>query len=103
MPRHYLKEWREFARISQDDLAARVDTTKSVISLLENGHRGLSDKWAYKLADALDIRAGWLLDFDPNEVPTDILRTWMDIKEGDKPQALKVLRSFAPTGTDSKP
>lgn len=102
MPRHYLKEWREFAEISQDELAERVNTTKGVISLLENGHRGLSDKWAYKLADALDVRAGWLLDFDPSEVPTDILRTWMDIKDGDRPQALKVLRSFAATGTDAQ-
>lgn len=102
MPRHFLKEWREFTKISQDELADRVNTTKGVISLLENGHRGLSDKWAYKLADALNIRAGWLLDFDPGEVPTDILRTWLDIKDGDRPQALRVLRSFAATGTDNK-
>lgn len=102
MPRHYLKEWREFAEISQDELAERVGTTKSVISLLENGHRGLSDKWAYKLADAMKVRAGWILDFDPTEVPTDVLRTWLDIAAGDRPQALKVLRSFAKTGTDGE-
>lgn len=98
MPQHFLKEWREFAKLSQDDLAERVGTTKSVISLLENGHRGLGDKWAYKLADALDIRAGWLLDINPHEVDTDILRTWMDIKAEDRPTALRVLRQF--TGTD---
>lgn len=102
MPRHFLKEWREYAELSQDDLAERVGTTKSVISLLENGHRGLSDKWAYKMADAMNIRAGWIMDFNPNDVPTDVLRTWLDIAQGDRPQALKVLRSFAATGTDGE-
>lgn len=80
--------------MTQEDLAEAVDTKASVISLLENGNRRLSDKWAYRLAPALRARPGWLLDFDPNTVPTDILDLWAEIPDESKPQARSILETF---------
>ena len=97
--RNYLKAWREFRGLSQDDLADKVDTTKSVISLLENEKRPLSSKWLRKLAEALDTQPGHILDHDPNEVSTDIFDLWGRIGQRDREQAARVLRTFA-TGTD---
>lgn len=98
--RNYLRAWREFRRMTQDELAEKVGTTKAVISLLENEKRPLSSKWLRKLAEALKTRPGHILDNDPNELPTDLFELWADIDEEDRPQAARVLRSFTRTGTD---
>lgn len=96
---NHLRAWREFRRMTQEELAEKVGTTGAVISLIESGARGLSDKWLRKLAPALNTTAGHLLDHDPNDLPTDIIDIWSHIAERDKPTALRVLQSFR-TGTD---
>lgn len=97
-----LKAWREFRGLSQDELAARVDTTKSVISLWENDKRSLSDKVLRRLAVALDTQPGHLLDVDPEELDNDIIDIWTRLGAGDRAQAAKILRTFLKTGTDDR-
>lgn len=97
--RNYLKAWREFRKLNQDQLAEMVGTTKAVISLLENEKRPLSSKWLRKLAEALDTQPGHILDHDPNELPTDVFDLWSRIGKDDRAQAARILRTFA-TGTD---
>lgn len=93
-PRHYLREWREFRRLTGEQLADKIGTDKTVISLLENGKRRLSDKWLLKLAPALNTSPGFILDHDPNNLPTAILDVWADIPEERRTQALQVLETF---------
>lgn len=94
-----LKEWREYRRLTQSELAEKVGTSTAVISHLETERRGLSAKWLYKLAPALGTTPGYLLDHDPNDLPRDILEIWAKISEPDKEQARRVLSTFAKTGT----
>jgi transcriptional regulator with XRE-family HTH domain len=75
-----------------------VGTTGAVISLLEAGERKLSPKWLRKLAPALNTTPGFLLEHDPEDMPTDILDLWSAIPEEDRPQALRVLATFKRTG-----
>jgi transcriptional regulator with XRE-family HTH domain len=96
--RNYLQQWREFRKLKQEELAEKVGTTKSVISLLENEKRPLSSKWLRKLATALDTTPGRILDVDPNETGAEILDIWDHIKTSDRARAVRVLRSL--TGTD---
>lgn len=96
---NHLKAWREFRRITQDELASRVGTSQNMIAYLESGERGLSAKWLRRLAPALNTSPGHLLDHDPNDLPSDIIEIWGAIEEREKPQALRVLQSFR-TGTD---
>ena len=96
---NYLKAWREHAHINQDELADRVGTTKSVVSLLENGHRSLSDKWLRKFAAALDTTPGHILDTDPNNLDSDILDIWVRLSKEDRGQAARILRTFLKDGT----
>lgn len=98
-PLHFLREWREFRRMTQQQLADAVDTDKSVISLLESGGRGLSDKWARRLAPALHTTPGYLLDHDPEDLPTSILDIWADIPEENRDMAVRALEIFRRTGT----
>lgn len=93
-PRHFLKEWREFRGLTQEELASRADTTKSVISLIEGHHRGLSQKWAAKFAPLLKTTPGALISYDPNKVDTGILELWLTIPDEQKPQAIRVLQTF---------
>lgn len=97
--RNYLRAWREFRKMKQEELAEKVGTTKAVISLLENEKRPLSSKWLRKLAEALETQPGHILDHDPNELPSDVFDIWSRIAERDREQAARVLRSFDKTGT----
>lgn len=96
---NYLQAWRKFRRMSQEELAEAVGTTKAVISLLESGDRPLSAKWLRKFAPVLDTTPGFLLDHDPHELPADVIDIWNHIEERDRPRALRVLETFR-TGTD---
>jgi transcriptional regulator with XRE-family HTH domain len=100
--RNYLRAWREFRELTQEQLADKVGTDKGVISLLESGARRLSDKWLRKLAPALNTTPGHLLDHDPNNMPTDILDIWSKIDDRDRAQAARVLSSFVKTGTSDR-
>jgi transcriptional regulator with XRE-family HTH domain len=84
--------------MTQEQLAIAVGTDKGVISLLESGSRGLSDKWLRRLAPILETSPGHLLDHDPENLPTDIIDIWSRIADDDKPTAKRVLESFRKTG-----
>lgn len=99
-PKNHLRAWREFRKMSQDDLAQRLDTAKGVISLLENGKRPLSDKWLRRLAEVLETQPGHILDLDPAQLDNDIVDIWTRIPERDRARAARVLREFTRTGTD---
>ena len=96
---NHLKAWREFRKMSQEDLGEKVGTTGSTISMLELGERGLSAKWLRKLAPVLNTTPGHLLDHDPDALDNDVIDIWVNISERDRAQALRVLRSFR-TGTN---
>jgi transcriptional regulator with XRE-family HTH domain len=98
-PHNHLRAWREFRTMTQEQLADKVGTDKGVISLLESGARGLSDKWLRRLAPILGTTPGHLLDHDPKDLDTDIIDLWANIAERDKATARRVLESFRRTGT----
>jgi transcriptional regulator with XRE-family HTH domain len=96
--RNYLRQWREFRKMSQDELAIAADTTKGVISLLENEKRPLSSKWLRKFAEVLDTQPGYILDLDPTEMDPEIFEAWQKVDKKDRAQVLRILSTFR-TGT----
>lgn len=84
--------------MSQDELAAKVDTKGNVIGLLESGERGLSDKWLRKLAPALGTTPGFLLDYDPNEIDPDYLADVMAVPKDGQERVREMLRLLLKTG-----
>lgn len=100
---NYLFEWREFRGLTQEALAAAVKppTNASVISLLENGDRGLSNKWLERLKVPLRTRKGYLLDVNPYEASTSILEIWNDVPEDERARVRNILEQFTKkTGTN---
>lgn len=61
----YLKNWRKFRKMTQEELAAKVQMSPPSISQLERGLQGFSDKSLAQLAVALDCTPGALLVHDP--------------------------------------
>lgn len=64
---NFLKAWREHRGLTQAELAHAAGTTGAVISLLEAGDRGLSEKWRLRLAPLLGVRPGDLMTSDPSK------------------------------------
>lgn len=98
---HYLKEWRKFRRMTQQELADRLDTSKSVISDMERGELQLSPKWLRRIAPILQTQPGHILDHDPESLDNDIIDIWAHIAVTDRDQAIRVLKSFVKTGTNN--
>jgi transcriptional regulator with XRE-family HTH domain len=99
--KNHLRAWRKYRRMTQQALADAVEppTTKQVIQALESGARGLSDKWLRRLAPALRTSPGFLLDYAPEELPTEFLDVVREIPKESQDQALAVLKTFRRTGT----
>lgn len=77
-----LRAWREFMKMTQEQLAAECEppTTGPVISLLEEGDRGLSLKWLRRLAPALKTRPGFIVEYNPFQVDTRTLEMIADLE-----------------------
>ena len=89
-----LRAWREHARLTQEQLAEKVGTTSAVISLLESGARGLSDKWLRLLAPALGTKPGHLLDYLPDDFEGKLVQVAADMPAEKREQALAILETF---------
>jgi transcriptional regulator with XRE-family HTH domain len=95
---NHLRAWRKFRRLSQEELAEAIGSSKAVIGHLETGRSGLSHKWLIKLADALQTTPGFLLDHDPNKLDTAFLEAAMAVPASNREQALAILKTFGRTG-----
>lgn len=98
---NHIREWREFRHVTQDELAEGVGCSKASIGHWENGVREVAPKWLYPIAAFLNTTPGYLLDHNPNDLPTAVLDIWAAIPDESREQALRVLESFKKTGTDS--
>lgn len=90
--RHYVREWRRYNGLTQEQLAERLDTTASAISQLENGKQGYTQPMLEALALALDTDEASLLSRDPTD-PEGIWSVWQQIPAAERPRAIAVLRA----------
>ena len=97
---NYLRAWRTFKKLTQEQLAEAVGTNANMIQYLETGERGLSAKWLRRLAPALDITPGLLLDHDPSELDSDVIEIWTHASAREKRQLSEIAKTLVKTGTD---
>lgn len=72
-----VKEFRLAAGLSQDALADRMDVSASYISMLENGARYPSIEMLIRVAIALEVRPGAMLDtIAASYTPSDACFPW---------------------------
>lgn len=97
---NYLREWRTFRGMTQQQLAEAVETNANMIQYLEKGERALSAKWLRRLAPVLDTTPGMILDHNPNALDRDILEIWATASNREKRQIADIAKAILRTGTD---
>jgi transcriptional regulator with XRE-family HTH domain len=95
--RLYLKEHREAAGLSQEQLAERMDTTKATISRIENGKRDYTGGFLEAAAKALG-RADASVFYRPPEQAAIIERLF-SAPENERDRGLIMLDALLKTGT----
>lgn len=93
-----LRAWREHRGLSQSELGKLVDTTQAVISHLEKAERKLSTQWLHRLASALRIQPGHLVDYDPRTLDRstlDLIEAAAAIAEEDRPFTKELIDTAA--------
>jgi transcriptional regulator with XRE-family HTH domain len=63
--RHYVKQWRAYRGLNQEQLAERVDKSRGLISQIESGSTDLTESMIYALADAFQCAPGDLFRVNP--------------------------------------
>lgn len=73
--RVYLREWLDYRNLTAEQLAGRIDTSKSVVSKLETGKQRYNQDWLERIAYALNCEVPDLYR-DPNRMTAeDLLRS----------------------------
>ena len=63
--RHFVREWRKFRGLTQEQLAERLRTTKANISRIENLHQGYTQDFLEACAYVLGTEPAALVSQDP--------------------------------------
>lgn len=92
---NYVAAWRERAKLTQAELAEKIGTTGSVVSLLESGDRQLSPKWLRRISAAIHVPIGYLLEHHPDNVPADMIQLFASIPKEKQGVAEDMLRALA--------
>ncbi len=92
----FFREWREFRALTQEQLADLLDTTKSSVSKLENGHVLFNQSSLYAWAEALRCEPADLLYRNPldGETPWALLDS---LRPEDRSRAVEFMRNLKGT------
>ncbi len=98
-PRHFLREWRKYRGLTQEQLADRIGMSGSNISLLERGKQNYTQRIIEELALALGTTPASLLAQNPadqNEVSL-LIDKLQRLSPGERRQAFAILDALART------
>lgn len=99
--RFYLRERRLLAKLTQEELAEAIGTSKSMVSQMETGSHRYNEGWVSKIAVFLDIEPAAL--FVPpgesypaiaDEILARVIRAWEGIPEGQRIALAQLAESF---------
>jgi transcriptional regulator with XRE-family HTH domain len=96
--RIFLKEWRKYRNLTQEQLADRVGWSVGNVSQLEQGKQGYSDEGLALLAEALNCTPGQILDVDPTNDEA-IWSLWERAQPGQRATLIEVAKGLLKTGT----
>ena len=94
----FLRQWREYRNLTQDDLAERLETSKASISRIEAGQQAYTQDFLEACADALRTDPASLLMRNPTDEEA-VWSLWDKAKVGDRKMIENIVRSVIKTGT----
>lgn len=78
-PGHYIRQWRERRKETQESLAEKVGLTHGAIHQLETGATSYRQKTLEAIASALECSPSELLDIDPTSMSDEQLQIVREI------------------------
>ena len=96
--RTFVKQWREYRGLTQDDLAERLETSKASISRIEAGQQAYTQDFLEACADALRTDPASLLMRDPTDQEA-MWSIWDKAKVGERKMIENIVRTVIKTGT----
>lgn len=91
--RIFLKEWRKFRGLTQEELAERVGWSVGNVSQLEQSKQGYSQEGLEALAEVLQCEPGQILNVDPSNDDA-IWSLWERAQPGQRQTILEVAKGF---------
>lgn len=104
-PDHFLAEWREYRPLSVRGLAVSLGVSHSKISRIETGDSELKPSFAKKIARFFNVPMVAIFTVNPQgdgRETAEMLDAWAEIEPDDRAAALRMLRSLAKPGDNSK-
>jgi DNA-binding Xre family transcriptional regulator len=98
-PRHFIREWRKFRGLSQDQLAERIGMDKGYLSKIETGKRRYDQPFLEAAATVLQCAPADLLMRDPSD-PDGIWSVWDTLPQAQKVQVVEIAKTLKRTGTE---
>ena len=99
--RHFVKQWRKFKRLTQEQLAERIGVTPGAISQLEVGRVSYTQPMLEAIADEFGCKPGDLLNVDPTKEGA-LWSIWENLDVATRNQVVEIAKTFqAKTGTDN--
>lgn len=95
--RHFIREWRKFRGLNQEQLAERIGIGKPYVSKIETGKRRYDQPFLEAAAEALNCTPADLLVRDPSD-PEGIWSIWDDLKPAERVQAVSVIKALKRAG-----
>lgn len=100
--RLFLKEWRKFRGLNQEQLAERIGINQGHYSRIEQRKRPYDEEFLERAAEALRCEPADLLMRDPTD-PEGIWSLWETLSVPERRQAITVIKALhdePKTGTD---
>jgi|SRR5581483_2392569 len=91
--RTFIREWREFRDLSQEELADRIGMTGGNLSLLERGLINYTADNLEAIAGELDCTVGDLLERDPQD-PEGIWTVWKQANPEQRRQIVEISKAL---------
>lgn len=92
----FIKQWRAYRGLTQQQMADRLGTTKQSVSRIEGGQQTYTQESLEGIADILRCTPADLLSRDPAEEPGIPLD---DLPEGDRKRVEEFIRALGVTRT----
>lgn len=96
--RHFVREWRKYRNLTQEQLAERIPTSVANISRIETGKQDYTQSLLEALAEALSTDAASLIMRDPSR-PEAIWSIWDQASPGQKLQIVEVAKALVKTAS----
>lgn len=96
----YIRQWREFRNLTQEQLADRLEMTSSFLSMLERGQRGYTQETMEAIAYALQTDVASLLMRDPSD-ENAVWSIWEQAKPAERKMIVDIAKTITgKTGTE---